>query len=118
MLSSCITIGIDPDFDLCAAPTTQARLFEMTSDDFFATHDPLQILVPPTAFAFDEMRPAEYALRSLVDLRKALHRRGFCLVSGHHRRRVAPFSPLSSARMGWHWRDLLVAPIQTQRVNQ
>src|SRR5665213_318067 len=43
-LSQCPYIGIDPDFEICVASRSPARLFRQTSDDFFATENLTELL--------------------------------------------------------------------------
>lgn len=69
------TIAIDPVFKL---PTgfAEARpfvhLFPMTSDDFFAAHDPTMILGHPIEFAFlDGLHCFEFLLRDFMNTEKA-----------------------------------------------
>ncbi|HET6606129.1 MAG TPA: class I SAM-dependent methyltransferase, partial [Rhodopila sp.] len=65
-------IAIDPHFLLdkatwAARPDT--HLFEMTSDDFFAAHDPHSVLGGPIDLAFiDGMHLSEFVLRDFINV--------------------------------------------------
>jgi hypothetical protein len=67
-------IAIDPEFRLDKAEWGEkpsVRLFEMTSDAFFAAHDPCAILGGPIDLAFiDGMHLAEYVLRDFVNVER------------------------------------------------
>jgi hypothetical protein len=67
-------IAIDPEFRLDKAAWGERpgiRLFEMTSDAFFAAHDPCAILGGPIDLAFiDGMHLAEYVLRDFVNVER------------------------------------------------
>ena len=76
-LSRCPSIGIDPAFELRQPPCADVHLFEMTSDAFFAAHDPRQILGAPVDFAFiDGMHLSEFALRDFMNVEKSSHADG------------------------------------------
>lgn len=76
-LADCPGIGVDPEFELRIPPRAERHLFEMTSDDFFARHDPAEILGSPVDFAFiDGMHQAEYALRDFINLERVSHAKG------------------------------------------
>lgn len=73
-LADCPSLGIDPEFELRIPPRADRHLFEMTSDEYFARHDPAQVLGNPVDFAFiDGMHQAEYALRDFINLERAAH---------------------------------------------
>lgn len=76
-LAACPAVAVDPAFELKVPVAAGTRLFEMTSDDFFATHDPVDILGAPVDFAFiDGMHLAEFALRDFVHLERATRPKG------------------------------------------
>jgi hypothetical protein len=75
VLADCPAVGIDPEFELKVELPAATRLFEMTSDDFFAAQDPRDVLGVPIDFAFiDGMHLAEYALRDFINLERNAHR--------------------------------------------
>jgi len=65
-------IAIDPHFLLDKAVWTARlgiHLFEMTSDDFFAAHDPHSVLGGPIDLAFiDGMHLSEFVLRDFINV--------------------------------------------------
>ena len=67
-------IAIDPEFRLDTADWGQRpglHLFEMTSDAFFANHDPRAVLDGPIDLAFiDGMHLADYVLRDFVNVER------------------------------------------------
>lgn len=69
------TIAIDPAFRLppgFVEARPHLRLFAMTSDDFFADHDPAEILGSPVDFAFlDGLHCFEFLLRDFMNTEKA-----------------------------------------------
>jgi len=74
-LATCASIAIDPDFQIreaariCNKP--QCHLFRQTSDDFFASRDPLAILGAPIDMAFlDGMHHCEFLLRDFMNTEK------------------------------------------------
>jgi hypothetical protein len=71
-LSRARTVGVDPDYELKQEAPEDARLFEETSDDFFARPDPLEHLAgEPVALSFiDGMHLAEYALRDFINVER------------------------------------------------
>ncbi len=78
-LANCPMIGIDPRFSLdpkfnldAADRNPPVFLFKMTSDDFFAQHDPLGILgVPAVDFMFlDGMHQSDFLLRDIINSEK------------------------------------------------
>lgn len=76
-LSRAPAIAIDPDFEITAQLTAPTRLYRMTSDEFFRTHDVRSLLGAPVDFAFiDGMHHAEVALRDFINLERAPSRHG------------------------------------------
>lgn len=70
-LATCPTIGIDPAFRLDApalANKSACHLFRMTSDAFFAAHDPKVLVGGPLDLAFlDGMHLFEFLLRDFIN---------------------------------------------------
>ena len=68
-----LCIGIDPEPNVRRKLPPLARLFEVTSDEFFADHDVTSLLQDyPIDLAFiDGMHLFEYALRDFINLEKA-----------------------------------------------
>jgi hypothetical protein len=66
------SIGIDPAYRLKVAPPAGAKLFPVTSDDFFARAEPLLTFGGRrVAFSFiDGMHLAEFALRDFVNVER------------------------------------------------
>jgi hypothetical protein len=66
------SIGIDPAYRLKVAPPAGAKLFAVTSDDFFARAEPLLTFGGRrVAFSFiDGMHLAEFALRDFVNVER------------------------------------------------
>ena len=80
-LSKSPAIGIDPEFEIKVAFTAPTQLFQMTSDDFFATQDIRSILDGPVDFAFiDGLHQVEFALRDFMNLERASHRTGIIAI--------------------------------------
>jgi len=76
-LSRAPAIAIDPDFEITAQLTAPTRLYRMTSDEFFRTHDVRSLLGEAIDFSFiDGMHHAECALRDFINLERASSRRG------------------------------------------
>jgi hypothetical protein len=76
-LSRCPALGVDPAFELRRPARAEVQLFELTSDHFFATHDPSRILGEPIDFAFiDGMHLSEFALRDFMHIEKCSHATG------------------------------------------
>ena len=70
-LSRVPAIGIDPDYEIKVALTAPTRLFNTTSDSFFARDDVAQILGAPIDLAFiDGLHLVEFALRDFMNLEK------------------------------------------------
>jgi hypothetical protein len=66
------TVGIDPAADIRYPVPRRSRIFDMTSDDFFATHELREVLGGPVDMAFiDGMHLFEFALRDFVNLERA-----------------------------------------------
>jgi len=65
-------IGVDPAYRLKVAPPPGAKLFPVTSDDFFERAEPLLTFGGrPVAFSFiDGMHLAEFALRDFVNVER------------------------------------------------
>lgn len=75
------SIGIDPDFEITAPLLAPTRLYRMTSDEFFRTHDVGAILGEPIDLAFiDGMHHAECALRDFIHLERQAARRGVIVI--------------------------------------
>jgi Methyltransferase domain len=71
VLADCPAIGVDPLFRLRQSIGPNVRLFEETSDAFFADHHLTALLGSPFHLAFiDGMHLAEYALRDFINLEK------------------------------------------------
>ena len=76
----CASIAIDPKFKLAtadAAPLAaivnrpELHLYQTTSDDFFARHDPAAILGGPVEMAFlDGMHLCEFLLRDFINIER------------------------------------------------
>ena len=76
-LSQCPSLAIDPKNQLNGPLRKTDRLFEMTSDDFFAAHDPVDLMKGPIEMGFiDGMHLAEYALRDFIYLERHMDRNG------------------------------------------
>src|SRR5690606_15092040 len=64
----------DPAFELQREFGPEVRLFEMTSDAFFATRDPARIFGTSVDFAFiDGMHLADFALRDFMNIESSSH---------------------------------------------
>lgn len=70
-LASCASIAIDPEFKLTPAfynNKPECHLYAMTSDDYFAGHNPTSIFRRPIDFAFlDGLHHAEFLLRDFIN---------------------------------------------------
>src|ERR1700720_3294868 len=66
------SVGIDPTPEIEAALPQGAKVFQMTSDDFFAAHNlPHELAGNPVDLAFiDGMHLFEFALRDFINLEK------------------------------------------------
>jgi hypothetical protein len=70
-LAKCNAVGIDPAFACKEFSNPKARLFEMTSDDFFAAHDLTAMFPDGIDFAFiDGMHLFEFALRDFMNIER------------------------------------------------
>ena len=73
-MARCASIAIDPEFRLdrdVKAGKPSCGLYEMTSDAFFASHDPTALLGAPIDFAFiDGMHRYEFALRDFMNVER------------------------------------------------
>jgi hypothetical protein len=69
-LARCPSVAVDPAFQLSPdvlVMNPQARLFEMSSDAFFAAHDPAQVLGRTIDLAFlDGMHAFDFLLRDFI----------------------------------------------------
>lgn len=74
-LATCPAVGVDPA-PLCREfPNPHVRLFEMTSDDFFATQDVRKLFPQGIDFAFiDGMHLFEFALRDFMNIERHSHK--------------------------------------------
>jgi len=70
-LARCASVAVDPKFQLTCdveAGKPFCRLFEQTSDDFFAQQDPTQVLGAPVDLAFlDGMHQFAFLLRDFIN---------------------------------------------------
>ena len=77
-------VAIDPAFQLDKAAWAAKpgiNLFEMTSDDFFASHDPISILGGTIDFAFiDGMHRSEFVLRDFMNVERHSARQSFVVL--------------------------------------
>lgn len=70
-LSTAPAIGVDPNYEIKVALATPTRLFNTTSDSFFAQDDVAQTLGAPIDLAFiDGLHLVEFALRDFMNLEK------------------------------------------------
>ncbi|WP_156688298.1 class I SAM-dependent methyltransferase [Mycobacterium sp. Marseille-P9652] len=83
-VASCDTIAVDPEFQVQAGATGSRKrtfLFQMTSDDFFATEDAPALLGRPVDMAFlDGLHRFEYLLRDFIGAEAACHPRSLILL--------------------------------------
>lgn len=80
-LSRSPSIGIDPAFEITAQLVAPTRLYRMTSDEFFRTHDVKAVLGEEIDFSFiDGLHHAECALRDFINLERASGRHGVIVV--------------------------------------
>lgn len=88
-------VGIDPQPDLSVADESRARLFKMTSDEFFANHNLRTVLGGrPFDLAFiDGLHLFEQALSDFANLERHAHRGSVILVHD-----CSPMDAVSSAR--------------------
>ena len=78
-LANCAVLAIDPRPRLDLGDVINHRplfaLYRMTSDAFFAWHDPAAVLGAPIDMAFlDGMRLCEYLLRDFINVERCSHR--------------------------------------------
>jgi hypothetical protein len=73
-IARCASIAIDPRFRLAFDVNSgkpSCQLFEMTSDEFFAAHDPSALFGGPVDLAFiDGMHHFEFALRDFMNVER------------------------------------------------
>ncbi len=77
-LASCPSIAVDPGFEITDPEIfakvllrSQVSFYRMPSDDFFAAHDPREILKAPLDMAFlDGMHRCEFLLRDFINTEK------------------------------------------------
>ena len=83
-VAGCDTIAVDPQFQVQAGATGSRKrtfLFQMTSDDFFATEDAPALLGRPVDMAFlDGLHWFEYLLRDVIGAEAACHPRSLILL--------------------------------------
>jgi hypothetical protein len=84
-IARCASIAIDPRFRLAFDVNSgkpSCQLFEMTSDEFFAAHDPSALFGGPVDLAFiDGMHHFEFALRDFMNVER--HCRPDSLIALH-----------------------------------
>jgi hypothetical protein len=82
--AGCDTIAVDPQFQIEVSATgnrTRTFLFQMTSDDFFATQSAPALLGRPVDMAFlDGMHRFEFLLRDFIGAEAACHPRSLILL--------------------------------------
>ena len=82
--AECPTIGVDPQFMFDRNPVgrkTALHLFQMTSDAFFARHNPRYILGESVDVAFlDGLHQFEYLLRDFINIEKHCDRNSLILL--------------------------------------
>lgn len=70
-LATCDAVGVDPAFQCKEYPNPKAKIFEMTSDDFFAGHNLAELFPGGIDFSFiDGMHLFEFALRDFMNIEK------------------------------------------------
>jgi len=84
-LARCPAISVDPDYHLTEMGDLSGRgatfLFQTTSDDFFARHDPLALLGSPLDLALlDGMHWFEFLLRDFTNTEVHCHARSLILM--------------------------------------
>jgi len=120
----CATIAIDPKFSFVSADPLEGKplcaLYQMTSDAFFANHDPRAVLGRPIDMAFlDGMHLSEFLLRDFMNTEKYCRRNAIiaihdCVPLDHDMARRDPESAPSEPndRPGWWtgdiWRFILL----------
>jgi hypothetical protein len=77
-LATCPSIAVDPAFRIdrnVVGSKNVCHLYQLTSDDFFAAHNPQQILARPIDLAFlDGMHHFEFLLRDFMNTELSCHR--------------------------------------------
>lgn len=123
-LAKCQSIGIDPAFDV-ATPPPHAKLFRLTSDDFFERIGRKAIDRPIDLAFIDGMHLFEYALRDFMNVERLMSPYGVIVVDD-----IFPNHPVQGSRFrkshvwtGDVWRlmialakvrpDLLLLPLNT-----
>ena len=84
-LATCPSIAVDPNFKLQSGTVVinkpVCHLYQMTSDDFFASHNPSTILGRPIDVAFlDGMHRCEFLLRDFLNTEKFCRRNSIILL--------------------------------------
>jgi hypothetical protein len=71
-LAKCVSVGIDPAFDLTLQLAPSASLFEQTSDEYFRRAEPLAPFEgqPITLALIDGMHLVEYVLRDFINVER------------------------------------------------
>jgi predicted O-methyltransferase YrrM len=112
-------IGIDPNPDILPAiarkpPAANARIYELTSDGFFARYDLTQLLGGPLDLAFiDGLHAFEQVLRDFVNLEKHSHDRTVILLHD-----CIPFDEVTASRertTEFYSGDVWKAPLALRR---
>jgi hypothetical protein len=121
-LAMCPSIAIDPNFAISSDVFGEkpiCALFRMTSDDFFANHDPTKILGRPVDLAvLDGMHRCEFLLRDFANTERHCRRNSVivlhdCIpVELSIAERNPGSAPFLSHRTGWWagdvWRTLVI----------
>ena len=84
VLVDCASIGVDPSFQFTLNPMGKKpslHLFQMTSDEFFKSHDVVEILGRPLDVVFlDGLHQFEYLLRDFYNSERSSHRDGLIML--------------------------------------
>jgi hypothetical protein len=113
-------VAVDPTPDLMPAiakkaPTANARIYELTSDEFFERHDLTELLGGPVVLAFiDGLHLFEQVLRDFVNLEK--HSDGRTVILLHD---CIPFSAETASRertTDFYCGDVWKVPLALRRV--
>jgi len=72
-LAHCPAAGVDPDPDLSIPLGETVRLFQMTSDEFFASEANAALTEPPDLTFIDGMHLFEFALRDFMNIERRSH---------------------------------------------
>jgi hypothetical protein len=90
-----VNIGIDPNPQLTVALPANARIYRLTSDEFFATHGVTELLGDsPVALGFiDGLHLFEQALKDLINLERQCARQSLLLIHD-----TFPIDALTSSR--------------------